>query len=164
MAVFILKGMHGGDYTAPACTGTVFADVPCPGAQFVDWINQLQAEGVTAGCGGGNYCPANPITRAQMAVFLLRGRNGAAYQPPACSATVFGDVICPDAPYVDWINQLAADGITAGCGGGNYCPAMGTPRGQMSTFIVRTFGLEPPGAAARNHPEVPAPEALRPRD
>jgi hypothetical protein len=25
---------------------------------------------VTAGCGGGNYCPGNPVTRGQMAVFL----------------------------------------------------------------------------------------------
>jgi hypothetical protein len=25
---------------------------------------------VVAGCGNGNYCPANPVTREQMSVFI----------------------------------------------------------------------------------------------
>jgi hypothetical protein len=72
MAVFLLKAEHGGAYAPPVCTATLFADVPCPGAQFVDWINQLATEGITGGCGGGNYCPGNSVTRGQMAVFLTR--------------------------------------------------------------------------------------------
>ncbi len=141
MAVFLLKGEHGGSYQPPACSGTIFADVPCPGGPNVNWINQLSAEGITGGCGGGNYCPVSPLTRAQMAVFLLKGKHGGSYQPPACSGTVFGDVPCPGAPFVDWINQLSAEGITVGCGGGNYCPTAATPRQQMATFLVRTFNL-----------------------
>ncbi|MEX1245459.1 MAG: PQQ-dependent sugar dehydrogenase [Thermoanaerobaculia bacterium] len=141
MAVFLLKGEHGGSYQPPACSGTIFADVPCPGGTNVNWINQLSAEGITGGCGGGNYCPASLLTRAQMAVFLLKGKHGGSYQPPACSGTVFEDVPCPGAPFVDWINQLSAEGITVGCGGGNYCPTAATPRQQMATFLVRTFDL-----------------------
>ena len=125
MAVFILKGEHGGGYQPPACSVTVFGDVPCPGGPFVDWVNQLAAEGITAGCGGGNDCPGSSLTRAQMAVFLLKGKHGSAYLPPVCSATVFADVPCPGGPFVDWVNQLAAEGITVGCGGGNYCPGPG---------------------------------------
>jgi ELWxxDGT repeat protein len=30
----------------------------------------LFADGITSGCGGGNYCPDQPITRGEMAVFL----------------------------------------------------------------------------------------------
>jgi hypothetical protein len=30
------------------------------------------ASGITAGCGGGNFCPDNPLTRRQMAVFLAK--------------------------------------------------------------------------------------------
>jgi hypothetical protein len=30
------------------------------------------AEQVTAGCGGGNYCPNDPNIRGQMAVFLVK--------------------------------------------------------------------------------------------
>jgi hypothetical protein len=33
------------------------------------------AEGITAGCGDGNYCPESAVTRAQMAVFLVRTFN-----------------------------------------------------------------------------------------
>ena len=41
----------------PACTAPVFADVPCPGGFAVDYIEGISAEGITAGCGNGNYCP-----------------------------------------------------------------------------------------------------------
>ena len=38
-------------------------------------IEQLAAEQITGGCGGGNYCPASPSTRGQMAVFLTKTLN-----------------------------------------------------------------------------------------
>ena len=44
--------------------------MPCSSA-FATWINELVARGVTAGCGGGLYCPTNPVQRQQMAVFLV---------------------------------------------------------------------------------------------
>ena len=37
-----------------------------------DRIEALAAEGITGGCGAGNYCPSDPVTRGQMAVFLVR--------------------------------------------------------------------------------------------
>ena len=45
----------------------------------------LAAEGITGGCGGGYYCPGNPVTRDQMAVFLLRAKHGSGRRrlPPA---------------------------------------------------------------------------------
>ncbi len=141
MAVFLLKGEHGSSYLPPACAATMFTDVPCPSGGFVDWINQLATEGITGGCGGGNYCPGNSVTRGQMAVFLLKGEHGGAYVPPACSGTVFTDVPCPSAQFVNFINQLNTEGITGGCGGGNYCPGNPVNRGQMAVFLVKTFGL-----------------------
>jgi hypothetical protein len=141
MAVFLLKGEHGGTYAPPACSATTFADVPCPGGAFVDWVNQLATEGITGGCGGGNYCPDGSVTRGQMSVFLLKGEHGGDYVPPPCAATVFADVECPGAQFVDFINQLAAENITGGCGGGNYCPDDSVTRGQMAVFLVKTFQL-----------------------
>jgi len=145
MAVFLLKAEHGSAYVPPACAAnpTVFADVVCP-SLYADWIEQLAAEGVTAGCGGANYCPDASVTRKQMAVFLLKTEHGSAYVPPGCAAnpTSFGDVACPS-QYADWIEQLAAEGITAGCGGGNYCPNLAVLRGPMATFLTKTFGLSP---------------------
>ena len=137
MAVFLLKAEHGAAYAPPACAG-VFGDVSCPGP-FTDWIEQLSAEGVTAGCGGGNYCPDSTVTRAQMAAFLLKTEHGPSYVPPACGGD-FADVACPSL-FADWIEQLAQEGVTAGCGGGNYCPDAPNTRGQMAVFLSKTFGL-----------------------
>ena len=138
MAVFLLKSKHGICYAPPPCAG-VFADVPCPSA-FADWIEALAAEGITGGCGAGVYCPQDPVPRDQMAVFLLKAEHGSSYTPPGCGG-VFADVPCPG-PFTDWIEQLAAENITGGCGGGNYCPANPNTRGQMAVFLVKTFGLQ----------------------
>jgi uncharacterized repeat protein (TIGR03803 family) len=138
MAVFLLKAEHGSGYFPPACAG-IFGDVPCP-SPYANWIEELSAEGITAGCGGGNYCPAFSVTRAQMAVFLLKTEHGSSYTPPACTG-VFTDVPCPS-PFAGWIEQLHAEGITGGCGNGNYCPANAVTRGQMAVFLVKTFNLQ----------------------
>ena len=138
MAVFLMKAKLGAAEMPPPATGTVFADVPASNP-FAPWIEQLAHFGVTGGCGGGNYCPNNPVTRAQMAVFLLKSQHGSAYSPPACTG-VFPDVPCPS-QFADWIEQLHAEGITGGCGGGNYCPNSPNTRGQMAVFLVKTFGL-----------------------
>jgi hypothetical protein len=68
--VFLLRAKYGAAYVPPAATG-VFNDVPV-GSFAAAFIEQLAAEGITAGCGGGNYCPNGEVTRAQMAVFLVR--------------------------------------------------------------------------------------------
>jgi hypothetical protein len=70
MAVFLLKAEHGPDYVPPGCLNA-FPDVACP-STFADWIEQLAAEGITGGCGGGNFCPGSSSTRGQMAVFLAK--------------------------------------------------------------------------------------------
>ena len=116
-------------------------DVACtPGSGFGDWIEALAAEGITGGCGGGNYCPTSPVTRQQMAVFLLKTEHGSTYVPPACDGD-FADVPCPST-FADWIEQLAAEDITGGCGGGNYCPLNPNTRGQMAVFLTKTFNLQ----------------------
>jgi S-layer homology domain len=137
MAVFLLKAEHGACFTPPPCTG-VFPDVPCP-STFAAWIETLAAEGITGGCGGGNFCPDNPVRRDQMAVFLLKAEHGPYWGPPACHGQ-FPDVACPS-PFADWIEQLAAEGVTGGCGGGNYCPLNSVTRGQMAAFLVKAFTL-----------------------
>ncbi len=138
MSVFVLKARLGRSYVPPPCIG-VFTDVTCPGT-FTDWIEDLYARGIVAGCGPGPaYCPDDPVSRQQMAVFLLKTREGPAYVPPACQG-VFADVPCAS-PFAPWIEDLASRQIAAGCGGGNYCPANATTRGQMAAFVVKTFGL-----------------------
>ncbi len=141
MAVFLERGIHGSSYGPPAVgASTGFGDVPVD-YWSAAWIKQLAAEEITGGCGSGNYCPEYPVTRDQMAVFLLRSKYGSSYSPPGVGAsTGFGDVPT-DHWAAPWIKQLVAEGITAGCGGGNYCPELPVTRAQMAVFLVRTFNL-----------------------
>ena len=51
-----------------------FSDVPT-GASYHDDVEALVNAGVTTGCGGGEYCPTDSVTRGQMAQFLNRLGN-----------------------------------------------------------------------------------------
>jgi glucose/arabinose dehydrogenase len=144
MAKFLLIAEHGEGYDPPTGTGTMFDDVPS-GHLFVDWIEQLANEGITSGCSVTPplYCPELPVSRAQMSKFLLVSEHGTGYVPPVGTGTLFDDVPLSH-PFVDWIEQLANEGITSGCGGGNYCPDYAVSRGQMAKFLVLTFALPTP--------------------
>jgi len=142
MAVFLLLAKESSSYQPPACVEPQFADVPCT-HPLARWINELAARGITGGCGGGKYCPDAPVTRDQMAVFLLATKEPAGYVPPACTTPAFGDVPCSSG-LAPWVNELAVRGVTSGCGGGNYCPAAAVTRGQMAVFLSVTFSLPLP--------------------
>jgi glucose/arabinose dehydrogenase len=142
MAVFLLKASQGSSYAPPPCSGTVFTDVPCAGGAFDPWIEDLAGRGITGGCGGTLYCPDGVVTRAQMSALLLKTEHGSAYTPPMCQG-VFPDVVCPSL-FAAWIEQLAAESVTAGCGGGNYCPDSSVTRAQMAVFLTKTFSLPLP--------------------
>jgi S-layer homology domain len=55
---------------APPPPAGMFTDVP-PSYWAAAWIEQLARTGITSGCGGGRFCPDPPVSRAQMAVFLV---------------------------------------------------------------------------------------------
>ncbi|HPC82278.1 MAG TPA: M14 family zinc carboxypeptidase [Thermoanaerobaculaceae bacterium] len=139
MAVLLLVARHGPGYAPPPATGTLFADVPADhwAARFIE---ALAAEGITAGCGAGLYCPDNPISRAEMAVFLLVAEHGTGWGPPAPSGTLFADVPA-DYWAAAFIEALVAEGITGGCAPGLYCPASPVTRAEMAVFLAATFGL-----------------------
>jgi S-layer homology domain len=65
----VTVGYHRMVSPAPAVAS--FGDVPLVDPAF-QYVEALVASGVTAGCGGGNYCPDNPVTRRQMAVFISK--------------------------------------------------------------------------------------------
>ena len=112
--------------------------MPCPG-QFSDWIEALAASGITAGCGGTEYCPDAALRRDQVAVLLLKARFGEAYVPSTCTGRYL-DVPCPG-PFADWIENLTALGFAGGCGVDLYCPDATVTRGQMAAFLTKTFEL-----------------------
>jgi YD repeat-containing protein len=150
MAVFLLKAEWGSSYVPPTCVpGVPFLDITCT-TGFDPWIEEFGNEGISSGCGGGNYCPTIPVTRDQMAVFLLKTRerdgSGYTYVPPPCTG-IFNDVPCPSG-FANWIEEVYRRGITAGCGGGNFCPSTQVTRDQMAVFISKTWGYLTPTASA----------------
>lgn len=62
---------------------------------------------------------------------------------PAPAVATFNDV-ATDNPFFQFVEALAASGITAGCGGGNYCPNAPLTRGQMAVFLSKALGLHWP--------------------
>jgi hypothetical protein len=56
---------------SPSPGTATFGDVPT-NHPFFQFVEALAASGITGGCGSGNYCPDNPVTRGQMAVFLSK--------------------------------------------------------------------------------------------
>ena len=153
MAAFLLTAKLGALYQPPRPAQGVFTDVPASGP-FAPWVEDFWNREIVEGCGPGLYCPTLPVTRAQMAVMLLRSFEGTAYTPPACTTPVFTDVPCSD-PFARWVNELAARGITAGCGGGLYCPSGAVTRAQMAVFITRTFALDIDAPATLADPRQP---------
>ncbi|HEY3203740.1 MAG TPA: S-layer homology domain-containing protein [Thermoanaerobaculia bacterium] len=61
---------------------------------------------------------------------------------PATTQT-FNDVAPGDFGF-QFIEALAASGITGGCGGGNFCPNANLTRAQMAVFLSKALGLHWP--------------------
>lgn len=119
------------------CIATVvdFLDVPAT-HMFHTFVNRMVWRGITAGCGAGKYCPDAGVSRAQIAVFLLRSKYGESYVPPPATGNLFSDVPA-SSPFARWIEQLAAEGVTGGCGGGAFCPFAFVTRAQIAVFLLR---------------------------
>ena len=120
----------------PACAGNVFTDVTAAsvGAALCGFIEGFATKGITGGCGGGNFCPNDPVTRGQMAVFIEAALGNPA-SPCAdlfadSTGAIVGSVTC------GFIERLAGDGITGGCGPNLFCPNDPVTRAQMAVFIV----------------------------
>ncbi|HEY7368425.1 MAG TPA: hypothetical protein VIA29_00955 [Thermoanaerobaculia bacterium] len=138
MAVFLLRSRFGPTYEPPPATGTVFLDVGVLDFAAA-WIEELYELGITDGCGPQIFCPLNPVSREQMAVFLLATREGTGYDPPPATG-IFDDVPITSI-YAAWIEELSRRGITAGCAVDLYCPERSVTRGEMAVFLAETFSL-----------------------
>ncbi|MCY4663253.1 MAG: S-layer homology domain-containing protein, partial [Acidimicrobiaceae bacterium] len=132
VAIWLVRVLDGDD---PEPLGyNRFEDVH-PGLQWAAHVERLAELEIVAGCSRNpsNFCPQNPVTRAQMATLLARAFN---LQPDAPSTFVDID---REGPHADDIDAIAATGVTMGCGAepDRFCPDDLVTRGQAATFIVR---------------------------
>ncbi|HUP17837.1 MAG TPA: S-layer homology domain-containing protein [Acidimicrobiia bacterium] len=111
--------------------GTFADDDGNPFEADIEW---LAAEGITLGCGIELFCPKAPVTRGQMASFLVRSLD-----LPASATDAFTDDAASS--HQADINALAEAGITTGCGPGVFCPEASVTRQQMASFLTRALDL-----------------------
>ncbi|MBL8179535.1 MAG: SBBP repeat-containing protein [Bryobacterales bacterium] len=138
MAVFLVRSVLGGDAFAHPST-PYFTDVAANHPQF-RYIQKLRELGITAGCTATEYCPGEPVTRAQMAAFLVRGKLAVAPTQafPFPTAFSFSDVNTGSVFYPS-IQKMRELGVTLGCSASQYCPEGAVTRGQMAAFLIRAF-------------------------
>ena len=122
----------------PATPTVDFTDVDDESVHAAS-IDRLVAAGITQGCGDGLFCPADSVTRQQMASFLTRALN---LEVP--DESIAFDDVSEDNTHYDSIQALAADGITLGCGEEVFCPTDPVTREQMASFLTRALDLDIP--------------------
>lgn len=129
MAAFLNRALN-----FPATAGDFFTDDS--NSVFEADINRLAAAGITKGCSEDSYCPDEPVTRGQMAAFLVRSFE---YIDGAGTDRFIDD---DDSVFETDIERLAWAGVTLGCNppeNDRFCPDGLVTRGQMAAFLHRAI-------------------------
>ena len=131
----------------------VFSDV-AENAWYGPAVARVAASGVTEGFPDGTYRPDEPVSRGQMAVFLVRVLGA---EPVAVPAGRFGDVAA-DSYLAGFVERIAEFGITVGCDseGRLYCPGASMKRSQMALFLKRALDLPDAVVDEASFEDVPA--------
>ena len=94
MSVLIIRSRFGVSIPTNYPTTPYFTDVPASHPYF-PWIQKMKQLGITSGCTPTTYCPDVPVTRGQMAVFIMRGEFNQGLQDP-------------NTPVLVWVNPASA--------------------------------------------------------
>lgn len=137
--------------------GDVPAAAPAPARSYLDVdprqahgeaIERLTEAGVITGCGDGRYCPGEPVSRGDLATYLV-GALELDQDPGATSR--FEDVAADD-PRQAAIAAVDAAGILTGYGEAVYGPDRPLTRQQLASVLVRGLELEADAATASVEP------------
>ncbi len=110
------------------------------GSVFEADIERLAAAGITRGCNppvNDRFCPQDPLTRAQMAAFLVRALGYTDDGGGNLFVDDDGSVFESD------IDRLGTAGVTRGCNppvNDRFCPGEQVTRAQMAAFLHRALG------------------------
>jgi hypothetical protein len=137
-AAFVIRALLGDTFTFPATP--YFTDVPST-HQFFPQIQKMRELGIASGCTATTFCPDAPITRTEMAIFLVRGKLRALLGDDfSFPQTAYFNDVPSTHPSFKFIQKLRELGVTLGCGSGaGFCPDDIVTREQMATFLYRAF-------------------------
>lgn len=141
MALFLTRTAPLLGVDVPTAAPT-FTDLGGLSDEAVAAVGSLAAMGVTSGTSATEYSPAAPVTRWQMALFLMRLHALTPFEIPSGVSQGFEDIGgFPDTTQIA-INQLAQLGVTAGTSATTYGPANDVLREQMASFLARLIRLD----------------------
>lgn len=135
----------------------LFGDV-APDSPYFDYISLMYSEHITAGCSSNPlmYCPSIPVTRAQMAVFLVAAYDMATGTSLTYSATPYFQDVPASSPYFPFVQRIADLGITAGCSSSPalFCPTQTITQEQMAVFMIVSW-MKVQGLTTFSYSETP---------
>ena len=117
-----------------------YHDVPVS-AYYSASVSALAAQGVfdDTECGGGGFCPNDPIDRKTMAVWIVRMLDD---DDPAPIAESRFDDVKGTSFYAPFIERMYHLSVTSGCGDGRgFCPDLSVSRAQMAVFLSQGYQL-----------------------
>ncbi len=120
-------------------------------------IVSIWERSITQGCAADLYCPAETVTRWQMALFLTRLQTAAGFAIPPPAPQGFADIGLLPQAYQDAINQLKVMGITQGTSATTYAPDAVVTRWQMALFLTRLMsmdGLPLPDGSSQGYADI----------
>jgi subtilisin family serine protease len=137
MATFLANTVLRSGGSLPPADLARFADDD--GTTHEQSIGRLAAAGIVQGTAAGTYAPGAPVTRAQMATFLVRSYEHISGSALAAPALPFLDV----APggHADNVAKATGAGLTAGATATAFRPADAVRRDQMGSFVARVLDL-----------------------
>jgi len=133
--------------------GKQFDDVPPDWTE--DTPGKLNALGITAGCSATSFCTNNLVTRAEMAVLLVRAALDVDAVPPATTKVTFPNDVPLGHWAHDYIEDLFKRGITSGCATGSFCPGNNVSRAELAVFLVRSLNIDAPATTRQTFQDVP---------
>lgn len=138
-AHFLVLAQRGPDSIPPAAQG-LYDDVP-PDYWAATWIEQLALSVQLPPCQSGQFCPEEPITRAEAAYLLVHSAPGQHLPASGNPSIVFDDVRSSDITAAA-IGQMVGSGIMVACRPGHFCANEPVSRAEWARMLVLTFELQ----------------------
>jgi hypothetical protein len=138
MAVLLIRSVLGGVEEPPAVTRQTFADVPV-GHWSHKYVEDLFIRKMTTGCNVNplRFCPTAPVSRAELAVFILRVLN---INPPPPSGPTYSDSQSSWA--YSFIEEATRQKLMGGCATtGAFCPDSPVTRAEAAETLARVLRL-----------------------
>lgn len=135
MAAFVIRALGQDELTGVEAS---FSDVGT-GRWYFGPVERLAALGISLGYPDGTFRPDAPVSRGEMAVFLMRALGAEPVEP---LTGVFADVDAA-AFHAGAVERIFELGVTLGCSTAplRYCPAGAVSRAEMASFLARAFEL-----------------------